>query len=65
VLAFDSVPNEFGLDRWLIDYQEAGRSAGLRPIHDATRAGAIAPVRVEVSSPASVSTGNRPHQKSY
>jgi 2-polyprenyl-6-methoxyphenol hydroxylase-like FAD-dependent oxidoreductase len=38
VLAFYSVPNEFGLDRWLIDYQEAGRSAGLRPIHDATRA---------------------------
>jgi 2-polyprenyl-6-methoxyphenol hydroxylase-like FAD-dependent oxidoreductase len=32
------VPNEFGLDRWLIDYQEAGRSAGLRPVHDATRA---------------------------
>ena len=24
VLAFYSVPNEFGLDRWLIDYQEAG-----------------------------------------
>src|SRR4051794_10204873 len=38
VLAFYSVPNEFGLDRWLIDYKEAGRSAGLRPIHDATRA---------------------------
>jgi 2-polyprenyl-6-methoxyphenol hydroxylase-like FAD-dependent oxidoreductase len=32
------VPNEFGLDRWLIDYQEAGRSAGLRPIRDASRA---------------------------
>src|ERR1700754_1297417 len=30
VLAFYSVPNEFGLDRWLIDYQdqESGRSAG-------------------------------------
>ncbi|MEU7631192.1 FAD-dependent monooxygenase [Nocardia sp. NPDC049220] len=41
VLAFYSVPNEFGLDRWLIDYQEAGRSAGLRPIQDATRAMAI------------------------
>src|ERR671927_659758 len=29
VLAFYSVPNEFGLDRWLIDYQEkeTGRSA--------------------------------------
>ena len=38
VLAFYSLPNEFGLDRWLIDYQEAGRSAGLRPIHDANRA---------------------------
>jgi 2-polyprenyl-6-methoxyphenol hydroxylase-like FAD-dependent oxidoreductase len=38
VLAFYSVPNEFGLDRWLVDYQEAGRSAGLRPVHDATRA---------------------------
>ncbi|HST85891.1 MAG TPA: FAD-dependent monooxygenase [Kineosporiaceae bacterium] len=38
VLAFYSVPNKFGLDRWLIDYQAAGRSAGLRPIRDATRA---------------------------
>jgi 2-polyprenyl-6-methoxyphenol hydroxylase-like FAD-dependent oxidoreductase len=38
VLAFYSVPNEFGLDRWLVDYQEAGRSAGPRPVHDATRA---------------------------
>jgi 2-polyprenyl-6-methoxyphenol hydroxylase-like FAD-dependent oxidoreductase len=38
VLAYYTVPNEFGLDRWLIDYQEAGRSAGLRPVHDATRA---------------------------
>ena len=38
VLAYFSVPNEFGLDRWLIDYQEPGRSAGLRPIQDATRA---------------------------
>src|SRR5437764_1297502 len=37
VLAFYSVPNEFGLDRWLIDYQESGRSALLRPILDATR----------------------------
>ncbi|WP_063053042.1 FAD-dependent monooxygenase [Nocardia arthritidis] len=41
VLAFYSVPNEFGLDRWLIDYQESGRSAGLRPIPDATRAMAM------------------------
>ncbi|NUS91291.1 MAG: FAD-dependent oxidoreductase [Nocardia sp.] len=41
VLAFYSVPNEFGLDRWLIDHQEAGRSAGLRPIRDAARAMAV------------------------
>jgi 2-polyprenyl-6-methoxyphenol hydroxylase-like FAD-dependent oxidoreductase len=43
VLAFYTVPNEFGLDRWLIDYQdqESGRSAGLRPIPDATRAMAM------------------------
>jgi 2-polyprenyl-6-methoxyphenol hydroxylase-like FAD-dependent oxidoreductase len=43
VLAFYSVPNEFGLDRWLIDYQdsESGRSAGLRPLPDATRAMAM------------------------
>ncbi|WP_225725131.1 MULTISPECIES: FAD-dependent monooxygenase [unclassified Nocardia] len=41
VLAFYSVPNEFGLDRWLLDYQESGRSAGLRPIRDATRAMAM------------------------
>ncbi|TCK27558.1 FAD-dependent monooxygenase [Pseudonocardia endophytica] len=38
VLAFYTVPNEFGLDRWLIDYQEAGRSAGLRPVGDSSRA---------------------------
>ncbi len=41
VLAFYSVPNEFGLDRWLLDYQEPGRSASLRPIRDATRAMAV------------------------
>jgi 2-polyprenyl-6-methoxyphenol hydroxylase-like FAD-dependent oxidoreductase len=43
VMAFYTVPNEFGLDRWLIDYQESesGRSAGLRPIQDATRAMAM------------------------
>jgi 2-polyprenyl-6-methoxyphenol hydroxylase-like FAD-dependent oxidoreductase len=41
VLAFYSVPNEFGLDRWLIEYQQSGRSALLRPIHDATRAMAM------------------------
>ncbi|MEV6062947.1 FAD-dependent monooxygenase [Nocardia asteroides] len=40
-LAFFSVPNEFGLDTWLLDYQESGRSAGLRPIQDATRAMAM------------------------
>jgi 2-polyprenyl-6-methoxyphenol hydroxylase-like FAD-dependent oxidoreductase len=38
VLAFYTVPNEFGLDRWLIDYQSEGRSAGLRPVKDATKA---------------------------
>ncbi len=43
VLAFYTVPNDFGLDRWLIDYQDpaSGRSAGLRPIPDATRAMAM------------------------
>ncbi|NBH09829.1 FAD-dependent monooxygenase [Amycolatopsis sp. SID8362] len=41
VLAFYSVPNEFGLDRWVFDYQEAGRSAMLRPIGDAGRAMAM------------------------
>lgn len=38
VLAFYSVPNEFGLDRWLLDHQDSGRGAALRPIQDATRA---------------------------
>uniref|UniRef100_UPI003F494069 FAD-dependent monooxygenase n=1 Tax=Nocardia suismassiliense TaxID=2077092 RepID=UPI003F494069 len=41
VLAFYSVPNEFEIDRWLIDYQESGRSAGLRPVPDATQAMAM------------------------
>lgn len=43
VLAFYSVPNEFGLDRWVYDYQhqESGRSALLRPIHDAGQAMAM------------------------
>ncbi|MEV0359307.1 FAD-dependent monooxygenase [Nocardia sp. NPDC050697] len=41
MLAFYSVPNEFGLDRYLLDHQEPGRSAGLRPIRDATQAMAI------------------------
>ncbi len=38
VLAYFTVPNEFGLDRWMVDHQEAGRSAGLRPVQDAERA---------------------------
>ncbi|KAA0021799.1 FAD-dependent oxidoreductase [Antrihabitans cavernicola] len=41
VLAFYTVPNEFGVDRWLLDYQEAGRSAGLRPIGDDAKAMAM------------------------
>ncbi|MFB9415554.1 FAD-dependent monooxygenase [Dactylosporangium matsuzakiense] len=43
VLAFYSVPNEYGLDRWLIECQhkESGRTALLRPIQDATRAMAM------------------------
>jgi 2-polyprenyl-6-methoxyphenol hydroxylase-like FAD-dependent oxidoreductase len=40
-LAFYTVPNEFGVDRWLLDHQRPGRSAGLRPLRDATRAMAI------------------------
>ncbi|WP_039778441.1 FAD-dependent monooxygenase [Nocardia cerradoensis] len=40
-LAFYSVPNEFGIDRWLVDFQESGRSAGLRPLPDATQAMAM------------------------
>ncbi|MGI5127047.1 FAD-dependent monooxygenase [Pseudonocardia sp. CA-107938] len=41
VLAFYSVPNEFGIDRWLIDHNDGGRSAGLRPLPDNTRAMAM------------------------
>src|SRR4029450_3084828 len=41
VLAFYTGPNELGLPRWLIAYQEPGRSAGLRPLQDATRAMAM------------------------
>ena len=37
-LAFYTVPNEFGLDGWMFDFQQGGRSAGLRPVPDATRA---------------------------
>ncbi|MGJ0121121.1 FAD-dependent monooxygenase [Williamsia sp. MIQD14] len=42
-LAFFSVPNEFGLDRHLLEYQDqaSGRSALLRPIQDAHRAMAM------------------------
>ena len=38
VLAFFTVPNEFGVDGWLLDYREAGRWAGLRPLPDPSRA---------------------------
>ncbi|MBM7519888.1 FAD-dependent monooxygenase [Nocardioides nitrophenolicus] len=38
VLAFFTVPNEFGLDGWAIDHNDGGRSAGLRPVPDPTRA---------------------------
>jgi 2-polyprenyl-6-methoxyphenol hydroxylase-like FAD-dependent oxidoreductase len=38
VLAFYTVPNEFGIDRWLVDYQSEGRSAGLRPLKDTSKA---------------------------
>ena len=40
VLGFYTVPNEFGVDGWMIDYQDqvTGRSAGLRPLKDATKA---------------------------
>ncbi|RLV48449.1 FAD-dependent oxidoreductase [Nocardioides mangrovicus] len=38
VLAFYTVPNEFGIDRWLLDYRHQGRSAGLRPVPDPARA---------------------------
>ncbi|MFF0614044.1 FAD-dependent monooxygenase [Nocardia tengchongensis] len=41
VLAFYTVPNEFELEHWLLDYQESGRSAGLRPIRDAGQAMAV------------------------
>lgn len=34
-MTFYTVPNEFGLDRWLLDCVVPGRSAGLRPIRDA------------------------------
>ncbi|AYF78908.1 FAD-dependent oxidoreductase [Nocardia yunnanensis] len=40
-LAFYTVPNEFGIDGWLLDFQEPGRSAGLRPLPDAGQAMAL------------------------
>lgn len=36
-LAFFTVPNEFGIDGWLLDHQAAGRWAGLRPANDPDR----------------------------
>ncbi|CAN5242722.1 hypothetical protein BH09ACT12_BH09ACT12_32770 [soil metagenome] len=42
-LAFFTVPNEFGIDRWLLDYQQGGRWARLRPVPDPTRAIATTP----------------------
>jgi len=43
MMAFYTVPNEFGIDRWLIDYQdpETGRSVGLRPLPDPAHAMAM------------------------
>ena len=38
VLAFFTVPNEFGIDRWLLDHRAGGRWAGLRPVPDPTKA---------------------------
>ncbi|WGX99217.1 FAD-dependent monooxygenase [Nocardioides sp. L-11A] len=38
VLAFFTVPDGFGLDGWARDHNDAGRSAGLRPLPDPTRA---------------------------
>lgn len=38
VLAFFTVPDEFGLDGWMYDHQEAGRWAGLRPVPDDSQA---------------------------
>ncbi|QIG41683.1 FAD-dependent oxidoreductase [Nocardioides anomalus] len=37
-LAFFTVPNDFGVDGWLVDHQADGRWAGLRPVPDPTRA---------------------------
>ncbi|GAA5150044.1 FAD-dependent monooxygenase [Nocardioides marinquilinus] len=38
VLAFFTVPNEFGVDRFALDHRDGGRWAGLRPVPDASRA---------------------------
>lgn len=38
ILAFYSVPNEFGLDGWMYDHKDAGRWVGLRPVPDPDRA---------------------------
>lgn len=38
MLAFYTVPNAYGLDGWMLDYHQEGRSAGLRPVNDASRA---------------------------
>lgn len=38
VLAFYTVPNEFGIDGWLKDYQDGGRWVGLRPVPDQSQA---------------------------
>ena len=38
VLAFYSVPNEFGLDGWMLDHHDGGRSASLRPVRDDSQA---------------------------
>ncbi|SEP58677.1 FAD-dependent monooxygenase [Microlunatus flavus] len=38
VVAWFSLPNAFGLDRWLVEHAEGGRCAGLRPVQDTERA---------------------------
>jgi 2-polyprenyl-6-methoxyphenol hydroxylase-like FAD-dependent oxidoreductase len=38
VLAFYTVPNEFGIVRYALDHNDGGRSAGLRPTGDPARA---------------------------
>ena len=36
-LAYYTVPNEFGLEGWMLDCHQGGRSAGLRPVKDPGR----------------------------